>query len=410
MTDIERPGLRRTLGPVALCLYGLGNILGAGIYVLVGEVAGSAGMLAPAAFLLAGGVAALSAFSYGELAARYPVSAGEAVWVQEGFGLRRLSMATGLFVATAGVTSSATLARGFAGYLQVIWPVPDAVVIVTVVLALGALAAWGVSQSVRAAGALTLVEAAGLVLVVAVAGAALLGDGVAASVEVPPMPDTSGWAAGLATGAFLAFFAFIGFEDMVNVAEEVRDPQRTIPRAIIGALAIATLLYMLVVTISVLTVPPAQLAAEGAPLAAVYRRAGGDVPWLLAAIGMAAVVNGVLVQVIMAARVVYGMARQGWLPGRLARVHPRTRTPVAATVLVTAIVMVLALAIDLGGLARITSFLVLLVFALVNIALMCIKRREPLVDGVRPVPLWLPGAAAISALALLAAALAGIAG
>jgi APA family basic amino acid/polyamine antiporter len=391
------PQLRRTLGPVLLCLYGLGNILGAGIYVLVGEVAGQAGLLTPIAFVVAGIVAALSAFSYGELSARYPVSAGEAVWVQRAFDIKALSVVTGVLIASAGLTSAAALARGFAGYLQVLWPIPDALAISVLVIGLGALSAWGVNESVRAAALLTLIEAAGLVLVVVVAGNALEFN-VDRAADLSFSGDVT---QAITMGAFVAFFAFIGFEDMVNIAEEVRNPQRNMPIAIIAAVSIATLLYVLVATVSVMTVEPAQLASSRAPLALVYERAGGAVPGILAVIGMIAVVNGVLVQVIMAARVAYGMSREGWLPKILGHIQSRTRTPVVATALATAVVLALALSVNLSGLARLTSALVLLVFAVVNVALLIMKKRDPAPPGIRPVAIWLPVLGAISATGLL---------
>jgi amino acid transporter len=400
---MQAPRLKRTLGIGLLTFYGLGNILGAGIYVLVGEVAGVAGTYAPLAFLLAAAVAALSAFSYGELAARHPVSAGEAVYMQEAFGWRGLSLATGLLIAAAGLTSAATLARGFAAYLQVLVPVPEAGAVSAVVIVLGLTAAWGVGESVRVAAGLTLVEMLGLLLVVAVVVVAFASGAEPEARRAPPPGIPWG---GVVAGAFVAFFAFIGFEDMVNMAEEVKDPQRSMPRAILLALCIATGLYLLVTAAAVTWVDPQHLAGDAAPLARVYTAAGGSAPWLLALIGMAAVVNGVLVQLIMAARVLYGMSRQGWLPAGLGTVHARTRTPLVATAGVTAIALLLATLVELGGLARITSFLVLCIFVMVNAALLIMKRREPSPPGVQPTPGWLPGCALLSALALLAGAVA----
>ena len=403
MGESNQVPLQRSLGPVLLCLYGLGNILGAGIYVLVGEVAGQAGSMAPLAFLVAGGVAALSALSYAELSARYPVSAGEAVWVQEAFGNKGLSMTTGLLIAVAGLTSSAALARGFAGYLQVVFPVPQVAAIIALVVVLSALAAWGVNESVRVAAALTIVEAVGLVMVITVAGGALAEEN--AALQTISYDEVG--LHGITAGAFLAFFAFIGFEDMVNVAEEVKDPQRSMRIAIIAALGISTVLYVLVAAVSVLTVDPAQLALDTAPLALVYRSAGGPVPGILGLIGMAAVVNGVLVQIIMASRVTYGMSRQGWIPPIFGRINVRTQTPVVATALVSAVVLVLALSMELSGLARMTSTLILTIFVLVNIALLIMKQRGPAPPGIKPVPMWLPALGAFSAAVLLALSLWG---
>lgn len=394
-------GLRRSLGLSLITLYGLGNILGAGIYVLVGKVVGAAGMGAPVAFVLAAMVAALTAFTYGELAARFPVSAGEAVYVDEAFDARWLSMGVGVLIASAGMVSSATLARGFAGYFRVLADVPDALLIVCLVAALGFIAAWGIKGSVRIAAVLTLIEAGGLVMIVIVAGGEL--DTVPG--KIPEMLLLGGDTAvpGVLLGAFLAFFAFIGFEDMVNVAEEVERPERNLPLGILIALCVSTIIYLLVVLVAITSVPMEALAGSEAPLALVYEHATGRSPILISGIGLLAVINGALVQVIMAARIFYGMSARGWLPRVLARVNPRTRTPVVATACVTVIVTVLALWFPLVGLASATSFLVLVVFGLVNVALIVLKRRQSRVIGVIPCPLWVPVGGAIGSFGLIIA-------
>jgi amino acid transporter len=205
-------------------------------------------------------------------------------------------------------------------------------------------------------------------------------------------------------GAFMAFYAYIGFEDMVNVAEEVKEPQRTLPLAILLALAISTLLYFLVSLVATLSIPVEALVRSDAPLALIYQSATGREPVLITQIALVAVVNGALIQIIMAARVFYGMAAQGWLPAvfsGLARVHAITRTPLLATGLVTTVVLVMALWLPLLTLARITSFIVLLVFALVNLALLVIKRRNPRPVGVSVYPLWLPALALLMTVLLL---------
>jgi amino acid transporter len=398
----QGPGLRRSVGPVLLTFYGLGNIVGAGIYVLLGEVAGAAGGAAPLAFVLALAVAALSALSYSELAARYPAAAGEAAYLQRAFGRRRLSLAAGLVIAAAGLVSSAALARGFAGYLGALVAVPDGLAIGGVVAVLGALCAWGIQQSMRAAAVMTVIEVAGLVLVIAG-----LGEGFAAlperAGELLPGAAPAAWV-GLWVGGFLAFYAFIGFEDMVKVAEEVRRPQRDLPVAILAALAGAAALYLVLAVGVVLALDPATLAGTEAPLATIYERTTGRGAAVITVIGLVAAVNGVLAQVIMASRMVYGLAAEGWLPATLARVHPRTRTPLPATAAVTAMVLALALAFPVAGLAGATSALILAVFAAVNLALWRLRRR-----GDRPgpgiAPAWVPPAALAATLLLAAGGL-----
>jgi basic amino acid/polyamine antiporter, APA family len=381
--------LRRSLGLPLVVFYGLGNILGAGIYVLVGKVAGSAGLLAPIAFLLSALVASLSAFSYGELSSRYPVSAGEAVYIQRGFGWRPLSIAVGVFISIAGMVSSAAITKGFVGYLHVFISTPDWLAVILLLLVLGTLAGWGISQSVQVASFITVVEIFGLLLVIAVGGDSLM----TLPERWPEISEQVGRGAawsGVMLGAFLAFYAFLGFEDMVNVAEEVKEPRTVLPRAIVIALVVSTVLYMAVAMVAVLSVSPAALSQSAAPMALVFTQATGSKPVLISVIGIFAVVNGALIQIIMVSRVIYGMSRQGWIPVEFGRINQATRTPLIATALVVFCVMVLALWVPLVALAGITSFLILIVFALVNLSLIRIKRHETRPEGVIFFPGWIP--------------------
>lgn len=391
--------LKRGLSLWLLVFYGLGNILGAGIYVLVGKVAASAGLFAPAAFFVASLVAAFTALSYAELVARYPLSAGEAVYVQKGLGLPALSLMVGLLIVLMGAVSAATIARGFVGYLDILIEVPDAVAITLLVLVLGMTATWGIVESVSIAALVTLVELLGLAMVLAVAGGNLFTIPERLPELIPPM-DLVIWQ-GILFGAFLAFYAFVGFEDMVNVAEEVRNPVRNVPLAILIALGVTTLLYAAVSLTAVLTVAPQQLAASDAPLATVYEQATGSKPVALSIISIFAVVNGALIQIIMGSRILYGMSRQGWLPALFGRVWRKTQTPVAATIATAGTVLVLALWLPLITLAKSTSFLVLVIFSLMNLSLLRIKWRDPNPEGLRVVPQWVPAGGIMASLGLL---------
>ena len=218
------------------------------------------------------------------------------------------------------------------------------------------------------------------------------------------------WAAapGVVHGAFLAFYAFIGFEDMVNVAEEVVEPGRTMRRAIVLALAVATGTYLLVAAVAVDAVPPTELAASTAPLALVWSRITTLPPAIIALVGLFAVVNGALVQIIMASRIFYGMSRQGWLPAALGRVHPRRRTPIAATALVGLLVFAFAVALPIVTLAGLTSLLVLVVFTLMHLALLALEARARRATGRWPRRAWIPAmGAGVNVAFLVAAALAG---
>lgn len=395
----DTPELKRSLSLLQITFYGLGTILGAGIYVLVGKVAGDAGMYAPVSFIVAAILAVLTGLSYAELCARYPKSAGVAFYTHEGFGRQYLSVATGFLIILTGLVSAATLVNGFVGYLQVFVTIPEGVVITLLVLALGVLAAWGIDESVFAASAITLVEIGGLLLILFVAGDSLA-DLPARLPELIPPFDGVAWY-GILLGSFLAFYAFIGFEDMVNVAEEVKQPARNLPLAILIAVGVSTVLYLLVALVAVLALPPHELSQSRAPLAVIYERSTGSAPTLISLISLLAVVNGALVQIIMGSRVFYGMSREGWLHRALGSVNLRTRTPLLATALVTVLVLVLALWLPLVTLAKVTSFIVLIVFAIINLALTRIKLRAPSPKGVRTYPLWVPAAGFLTTTALL---------
>lgn len=394
----KKTSLKRSLSLSLITFYGLGNILGAGIYVLVGKVAAEAGYFAPLSFFIASIIAAISAFSYAELSSRYPVSAGEAVYIYEGFGLKQLSLIVGLLITFAGIVSSATIAHGFAGYMQIFFDTPSWLMITLMLLALGGLASWGISQSVRFAAVLTLAEVAGLLIIIFVGIdqlpqlAQLSVDQFMSSGYEPNSSSAlhGGLLFGVFSGAFLAFYAYIGFEDMVNVAEEVKDPQRTMPRAILLCVIISTLLYSLVSLVAISVLTPAELALSDAPLASVYTAATGRAPVIISLIGIFAVINGALIQIIMASRLLYGMAGRGWMPACLEKVSPVSRIPLNSTILTVALMLFFSLLLPMVTLAELTSYLVLIVFALVNLALIKIKQREPSPEGVRVFSVWLP--------------------
>ncbi|MCG6937894.1 MAG: APC family permease [Gammaproteobacteria bacterium] len=391
--------LRRAIGLPLLLFYGLGNILGAGIYVLIGKVSAAAAMYTPAAFLVASIVAGFSALAYCEMSARYPLSAGEAVYIEEGFHITALSRLTGLLVAFAGMITAATLCRGFYGYFYSFIQAPELLVIAVITLFMGLLMIWGISQSVGIAALLTVIEISGLLLIIW-AGKSVLGD-LPAHVDMllPPL-RLSAWN-GILLGAFLAFFAFIGFEDMVNIAEEVKNPRHTLPAGILLSLLTAALFYTLIALIAVQALDQNTLAASRAPLADLLAATSTVNPKIISGISMFAIINGALIQMIMASRIFYGMAKKGWLWQGLATVSNKTQTPVNASWLVILIILGLALWLPLETLARSTSYLVLAVFALVNAALISVKRKQGPVDGILNIPIWVPVAGFISCISLI---------
>jgi amino acid transporter len=381
--------LKRSLSLPLITFYGLGTILGTGIYVLIGKIVGIAGIYAPFAFLLAAVVAFFTAFSYAELSSRYPSSAGAALYVEKAFSKRWLSTALGWSVVLTGIVSAGTMVNGFVGYLTIFIKSPLWLSITVLVIGLGLLAAWGINESVGTAAVITLVEVFGLILVLFMAGDSLSELPQRWQELVPPLSG-SVWL-NVTLGAFLAFYAFIGFEDMVNVAEEVKNPSRNLPLSILLALSIATLLYMLVALVSVLALPLDLLAQSDAPLASIIEHKGVHSPIIISLISLVAVVNGALVQIIMASRVVYGMSRQDMAPSMFNEVNNRTQTPIRATMLITLLILVLALWLPLVTLAKATSFIILVVFALVNLSLCYLKLgREPHPDGAVNYPLWIP--------------------
>ena len=391
--------LARRLGPGLLTLYGVGTTIGAGIYVLIGEVAARAGAWTPFAFLLAALLAGATALSFTELSARMPKSAGEALYVREAFASERLSLLVGLMVAIAGIISAASVVVGGVGYLRTLVAVPEALAIVVLCVTLGGLAIWGITESTLAAAVLTLVEIGGLLMVVAT-GIAVGGErGLPVSEILAPSAPFP--LVGVFAGAVLAFYAFIGFEDIVNVAEEVKEPARTMPLAIVATLVIAGGLYLAVSVTALAVLPLVELAGSQAPLALVYAAGGGDAR-LLGAIAVLATVNGVLVQMVMASRVLFGLSRQGSLPAVLGRVHPATHTPVIATVLVVGVILALALSFPIATLAGTTSLVTLAVFTLCNLALWRLKRRGPTPPEAPDLPIWLPLTGATVSLAVLA--------
>jgi amino acid transporter len=387
------PTLKRALGLPLLVFYGLGVTVGAGIFALIGEILGLAGDHAPLAFLIAGIVAAGTARAFALLSRRYPRAAGEAVYATHGFGpvVGRL---TGLAVAATGIISSAVVALAFAGYVGTLLALPAEVILLVLLAAVAAIAAVGVRESVVVAAAITILEV-GTLVVIAIAGAPSLLD-AAVWERLTKLPATFMQLELTLTAAAVAFFAFLGFEDIVNMAEETPNPERHLSLAIAITLVVTIALYAIIVSIAAALPDRTAITESPAPLAELFARLTGASAAPISVMAAIAMVNGILVQVVMASRVTYGMARAGLLPGWLGVVEPKRRTPLRATVIVTAIVGALALAAPLLTLAQATGYLTLLVFTLVNLSLFRVASRADW-PGPRRQRLW----------GLLGAALAG---
>lgn len=388
----QSPRLVRVMGFWMLTAYGVGDILGAGIYALVGKVAGVAGSLSWLSFLVAGTVAGLSGLSYAELGSRFPYSGGEAYFVQQALGRPKLSFLTGWLVFCSGVVSMATIARAFAGYATHLVPeIPESLAVVMLVSLLAAITFVGIRISSTANAVCTIIEATGLLLVVGSALVWLCGD---SGVDELATRETLTSVAGanvvgpgfvsVLQGAALAFFAFIGFEDMVNVAEEVRDPKRTLPRALLTALVASSMIYVLVVLVATTVIPASLLAESDAPLLTVMETSWPQFPLVVfSIIALFAVANTGLANFVTASRLVFGMSEQNLLPRWLGWINPKTHTPDYAIAACFVVGLLLALSGSLSQLAGATSFLILVIFSLMNVSLILIRRRDGDSNGFR---------------------------
>jgi basic amino acid/polyamine antiporter, APA family len=388
---VGRPGLKRALGPRLLLLFIIGDILGTGIYALTGDVAAEVGGAAWAPFLVAFAVAAVTAFSYLELVTKYPQAAGAALYTHKAFGIHFVTFLVAFAVMSSGVTSASTASKFFAENLAVVLGVGAGTTAV-MLIALGFMAVLavvnlrGVSESVKVNVVLTIVELSGLVIVILIGAYAMSQGGADFSrVVVFETSEERSTFVAVTAATSLAFFAMIGFEDSVNMAEETKDPVRIFPRVMLTGLGVTALIYVLVSIVSVALVPVGELAASETPLLEVVRAGAPGLPLdtLYPLISMFAVANTALINMLMASRLIYGMANQDVLPRSLAAVLPRRRTPWAAIVFVTVIALGLIVVVTgfmgedtVSALGGTTALLLLGVFTVVNVACLVLKRSH----------------------------------
>lgn len=403
--NLPVPTLARTMGLFALVVYGIGDMLGSGIYALIGKAAGMMGNAVWLAFVVSMVAALLTALSYASLGSRYPRAAGAAYVTHRAFGRPFLSYAIGLGVLASGVTSMATQSRAFSEYLTAVAPgLPAPAIILGFIAVLSFVNFWGIRESTWLNLVCTAVEVSGLVIIIAVG---MRYWGGVDYLQTPPAasgPERLPLSAALVLqGAVLTFYSFIGFEDMINVVEEVKEPRRTFPRAVLLAMVGVTVVYIAVSITAVSVVPATELAESKQPLVDVVRRACPAFPTeLFAAIALFAITNTALLNYIMGSRLLYGMARQGLVPPRLGDVHPRRRTPHVAIACMMALVCVLALSANIAPLAKATSCLLLTAFIVVNASLLVLKRRPGEPDGAFEVPAAVPAGGIAISVALLA--------
>ncbi|WP_433989736.1 putative amino acid permease YhdG (plasmid) [Pseudoseohaeicola sp. NH-UV-7] len=404
-TERDAVPLKRSIGLMGLVLYGLGVTIGAGIYVLVGETIVRAGPYAPASFLLSAFVMGFTAASFAELSGRVPQAAGEAVYVEKSFGIAWMTIAVGLAVLIEAMIAAAAISVGSAGYIAELIPLRSEVLVAFVVLSMAMIAAWGIRESIAIAGAMTLVEVAGLLIIIVLG---LVNDpGSIAELPRSLTPPVGDWPAvsGVLAASMLAFFAFIGFDDVVNLVEEAKNPKKIMPWAIGITLAVVTLLYVLVSFVAAKSVSVEEMAKTSAPISLLFERLTGLPPLTITLIAIIATMNGVVIILIMAARVTYGMAKAGRLPAWIGTVSPRTQTPVRATVIIAAVVLVMAIFTPLDVLAETSSEVLLTVFAVINLSLVWFKIKGVAApEGAFTVHIVFPIAGAVFCFALVVGA------
>jgi APA family basic amino acid/polyamine antiporter len=361
-------------GPL-LFLFILGDVLGAGIYALMGTLSKDVGGALWAPLLLALLLALLTAGSYAELVTKYPKAGGAAVFAERAYKVPLVSFLVGFSMLAAGVTSAAGLSLAFAGdYLGTfidLPPVPTAIVFLALVACLNA---RGISDSLRSNVVMTIIELSGLVIVI-VAVAVMMGGGGGDVSRVGAFPAEANPALATLSAAIVAYYSFVGFETSANVAEEVRNPRKVYPRALFGSLATAGVVYVLVALASSIALPASELSDSSGPLLAVVAATGVPIPdWVFSAIALVAVANGALLTMIMSSRVTYGMAEQRLLPSVLGKVLPKRKTPWVAIVATTIVAMALTLVGDVGTLAETVVLLLLFVFISTNVAVLVLRK------------------------------------
>ncbi len=361
------PKLKRTIGLFESTAYGVGIILGAGIYALIGEAAGIAGNALWMSFIFAAIIASLTGLSYAELSSRFPKCAAEFVYTQKAFKNKLLSFLIGFLTVYGGTVAASTVSLGFAGYFSSIFNTPIVPTAVALIVALSFLNFFGIKESSRFNILATLLEASGLFIII------FLGLGHFGSVNYLEMPP-SGFG-GVLSAAIIIFFAYLGFEALVNMAEETKKPRITVPKSIVLSVLITTIIYVLV-SLSVVSLVPANvLAKEKAPLAVVAEASLPGSAFLLQIIALFATSNTVLVMLIVGSRILYGMSKQGVLQECIASIHPERKTPHIA-ILIFMIFSILFTSIgEIKTVAEMTNFAAFLVFFTINASLIYVRLK-----------------------------------
>lgn len=372
--------LKRQMGLFQLTMYGTGLILGAGIYVLIGEAAGFAGDSVWIAFVLGSIVALFAGFSYAELSSIFPKAAAEYIFIKNAFKNNFFAFLIGWLTAITSIITAATVALGFGGYFAEFVNIPIIISAIGLLVILSIVNFIGIRESAWTNTIFTIIEASGLILII------VIGFTFASPEPVNYIESPTGFS-GIVIAFVLIFFAFIGFEDMANIAEEVKKPKKTLPRAIILSVIISGILYILVSLSVVRVVNWEELASSAAPIALVAERGlGSEAHILLLSIALFAITNTVLITLVAGSRIFYGMAKEKVFPSILEKIHFKTKTPWIAVILILIISILFTLVGDIVIVANITVFAIVITFAAVNLAVIVLRYTEPDIERKFKVP------------------------
>ncbi len=377
----EAVSLKRTLSLTEVVIYGVGLILGAGIYVLLGAATAVAGNMVWLSFLLAAVVASFTAMSYAELSTMYPEAGAEYAYMQSAFTSERLAWGVGFIAVVIGFTTASAVAIGFSHYFALFLSIDQLYVAMVLILVMSLINYWGIKESAKFNALATAVEVGGLLFVIGLGGYQILIGSVSLA-DLSQMPlhrasDSMPWLS-IVSASALIFFAYMGFEDIANIAEETKNPAATLPKAFIYALLISTVIYILVAVVAVSVVPHQELGQSDQPLALVINRLISGDAWIaIALIAMFATANTVLITLIVCARMLFGMARSGSLPMSLAGVNKTRGTPTSAIIVVAAMSIVFLLFGHIEVLASIADVGIFILFAMVNLCNIVLRYKKP---------------------------------
>jgi len=373
--------LKRHMGLFQLTMYGVGLILGAGIYVLIGEAVGFAGDSVWIAFVLGSIVALFAGFSYAELSSIFPKAAAEYVFVKNAFKSNFFAFLIGWLTSITSIITAATVSLGFGGYFAEFVDVPIIISAIGLLVVLSIVNFIGIRESAWTNTIFTLIEAFGLILII------VIGFTFSNPEPVSYLESPSGFT-GIVIAFVLIFFAFIGFEDMANIAEEVKKPKKIIPRAIILSVLISGIIYILVSLAVVRVVNWEELATSAAPMALVAERGlGSEAHILLSCIALFAITNTVLITIVAGSRMFYGMAREKVFPQILEKIHFKTKTPWIAVIVILIASIIFTLVGDIVIVANIAVFAIVITFASINLAVIVLRYTEPNVERKFKVPI-----------------------